>query len=375
MVRFLHLSDTHLGAMEYGIPEREKDYFDTFTEAINIGIEEDVDFIIHTGDLFDTNRPSNNALICLRDNMLRINEKGKKMYVIPGDHDRPKMRDANSARIFDFLGIEAMAVGDEPQIVDEKAFFIYAIGNYRRFRSDELKNLYRRGAEVAEKKHNTILMSHQAISPFFPPENCEADSSDLPANFSYMAFGHVHQFQQRNVASGIFSYAGSTELKSRNEIPAFLRQGKGVNIVDLEGDQASIKRRVLKEVRYQEEFSGLLEEVILKLEETLKKNFEKKPLLHITVNETVSRKTVENAISSYRESAIIMPPIINSQEEESHILNINEGVNARNIFNEFFKNEIKGGIAYDIFNYIKKEGNASEINEIRKLMDGWVDDN
>ncbi len=45
MATFLHLSDTHLGYKEYMMDERENDFYESFNEAIDIGLNEHVDFL------------------------------------------------------------------------------------------------------------------------------------------------------------------------------------------------------------------------------------------------------------------------------------------------------------------------------------------
>ena len=43
---FSHISDTHLGLQQYGLEEREKDIYDSFNQAIDISINDHVDFVI-----------------------------------------------------------------------------------------------------------------------------------------------------------------------------------------------------------------------------------------------------------------------------------------------------------------------------------------
>ncbi len=43
---FSHISDSHLGLIQYGSEERENDVYDAFHQAINISIKDHVDFLI-----------------------------------------------------------------------------------------------------------------------------------------------------------------------------------------------------------------------------------------------------------------------------------------------------------------------------------------
>ena len=49
---FSHISDLHLGLVQYGYEERENDVYDSFHQAIDISIKDHVDFVIFAGDIF-----------------------------------------------------------------------------------------------------------------------------------------------------------------------------------------------------------------------------------------------------------------------------------------------------------------------------------
>ncbi len=68
-MRLIHFSDTHLGYGAFskldvseGINQREADFYSAFQQAINRMIELKPDFVVHSGDLFDTVRPQNRAI-------------------------------------------------------------------------------------------------------------------------------------------------------------------------------------------------------------------------------------------------------------------------------------------------------------------------
>ncbi|KAL8431399.1 hypothetical protein Efla_001754 [Eimeria flavescens] len=59
--KILIATDTHLGFKEED-PVRGNDSFRTFEEVLQIGRREEVDFVLHGGDLFDENKPSRTTL-------------------------------------------------------------------------------------------------------------------------------------------------------------------------------------------------------------------------------------------------------------------------------------------------------------------------
>ncbi|MFA6711541.1 MAG: metallophosphoesterase, partial [Candidatus Caldatribacteriota bacterium] len=65
MVKFLHFADIHLGVENYGridartgLHSRLNDFIRTFTAAIDIALEEKVDFALFCGDAYKTNNPN-----------------------------------------------------------------------------------------------------------------------------------------------------------------------------------------------------------------------------------------------------------------------------------------------------------------------------
>ena len=45
IIKFAHLADTHLGYRQFGLLEREKDFYEVFDKIIDKIIEEKVDFV------------------------------------------------------------------------------------------------------------------------------------------------------------------------------------------------------------------------------------------------------------------------------------------------------------------------------------------
>ena len=52
-MQFIHMADTHLGYRQYGLSERENDFFEVFDQAIEEVVHERPEFVIHSGDLFE----------------------------------------------------------------------------------------------------------------------------------------------------------------------------------------------------------------------------------------------------------------------------------------------------------------------------------
>ncbi len=54
MIKFLHISDVHLGCRRYNLEERTKDFFRSWYDVIeNHALANEVDFVLIAGDFFD----------------------------------------------------------------------------------------------------------------------------------------------------------------------------------------------------------------------------------------------------------------------------------------------------------------------------------
>jgi exonuclease SbcD len=370
MARFLHLSDTHLGYKEYMMDIREEDFYESFNEAIDIGLEENVDFFVHTGDLFDTWSPSNRAMNEFKKAMLKLYKKDKIMYLIMGDHDRPKRTDEIASKIFDFLGVKLLGVEELQSVVinyGNEDILLSGISNMKGLRKNRLVEQYKKADIEAKQYKNSIMMSHQGVSPYLIAEACELDSKDLPVNFKYLAFGHVHDSYLIADKYPVFSYAGSTDLNSTNEVKNFLRNGKSVNLVDIENGNINAQRIKLKSTRYQDivssNYSSYMEDIekIINVPKANKKD----PLISVTIHGEADREDVKYKIKSLA-NVIIRGPVF-----EKEVRSIEGKPNMSKLhdyFKAYFKDENMASLAENIFNTIKNEDLETSYKLIKEIM-------
>ena len=90
MTQILHISDTHLDKRQYGNDLRRADFADAFDASVDIAINEDVDAVIHTGDLFDDPTPSVPAVNRCLDTIGRLEDAGIPFLAIVGNHERKR---------------------------------------------------------------------------------------------------------------------------------------------------------------------------------------------------------------------------------------------------------------------------------------------
>ena len=89
-MRIIHFSDTHLW-ITLENTTREEDFYLNFLKVIDDIIELKPDFVIHSGDLFHTPKPSNKAISIAIKWFLKLKENNIKVILIAWNHDTPRL--------------------------------------------------------------------------------------------------------------------------------------------------------------------------------------------------------------------------------------------------------------------------------------------
>jgi DNA repair protein SbcD/Mre11 len=93
-MKFLHIADIHLGCRRYNLEERTKDFYHAWADVINHhAIENQVDFVLIAGDLFNSRKVDPQAMNHAMAGLELLKEAGIPVLVIEGNHDQ---RDAIS---------------------------------------------------------------------------------------------------------------------------------------------------------------------------------------------------------------------------------------------------------------------------------------
>jgi DNA repair exonuclease SbcCD nuclease subunit len=92
------LGDAHLGRAyhnvtdpETGVNQRERDFEDSFTAAVDLCLAQEPDVLVWLGDVFDHPRPTYRSFRVAQRALLRIRETGLPLVVISGNHDTPRL--------------------------------------------------------------------------------------------------------------------------------------------------------------------------------------------------------------------------------------------------------------------------------------------
>ena len=215
-MKFAHLADCHIGAWKD--PKLRNANSKAFTKTIELCIAQKVDFILISGDLFNTSLPSIDLLKLVVIKLKELKDKNISVYIIPGSHD------------FSPSGKTILDVLEKADLLTN--VFKGKIHNKKlklEFTTDEKTGakitgiMGRRGMlekhfyqsldkeSLEEEQGYKIFMFHTALTEYKPKELTfmdSAPSSFLPKKFDYYAGGHVHYVFEKKEKNHLLIYPG-----------------------------------------------------------------------------------------------------------------------------------------------------------------------
>ena len=277
---FSHISDTHLGLVQYGLEERAQDVYDAFNQSIDISIKDHVNFVIFAGDIFHEPKPNGTAINQMANGLIRLKENCIDSFFILGEHDISRIRATPIPYVYHNLGF-SKSIGQGIPI----EYNGILLAGFDKIRKAEMPQYEEKFAEIDKRAQNhsghKILVLHQGITEF-NKFAAEIQSTDLPKNFTYYAMGHLHDkdVKQFNHLNGPIAYPGSTELISEG----IKETKKGFFEVDISGEEA-IPNWIQVDTRPQFSFKTEYKELSKTIDEISEKivNSTKKPIVEIKI--------------------------------------------------------------------------------------------
>ena len=106
MIRFIHAADAHIDSPLKGLEAHDGAPVDVlrgatrraFKNLIQLAIDENIDFLVIAGDLYDGDWKDYSAGLFFRGQMARLRDKGIPVYLIAGNHDAASVISSSSRR-------------------------------------------------------------------------------------------------------------------------------------------------------------------------------------------------------------------------------------------------------------------------------------
>ncbi len=202
--KIIHTADVHLSS-EY--PER----LEAFKQILDI-CEEEADYLVVSGDLFDANTDLEDLKTDLRP---LLSDNSFETLVIPGNHDKGAFRED------DYLG-------DSVTVLNERPFQSFETEDYNivgvPYTDESFSDLSDKLSEgFVEGKDNVLLLHctlQGASGGFGEEEEYMPVRPDelVKTGFDYVLGGHIHSMAVRKKFQGtVFAYPGSPASVSSTE--------------------------------------------------------------------------------------------------------------------------------------------------------------
>jgi len=316
---FSHISDMHLGLVQYNSEERENDIYDVFKQTIDISIKDHVDFVIFAGDIFHTPNPSGTAIMHMAHALKKLKKNNIDSFFVLGEHDISRIRSYPVPYVFHKLEFSQYIGEGNPTYYKD----VLIIG-FDKIRKSEMQDFESRFKEVdaiaKEHKGHKILVMHQGINEANKFAG-ELSANDLPKNFTYYAMGHLHDKFLKSFSNlkGSIAYPGSIELTTSEGIK---NTKKGFFQVDISGTEAKpewIELNIRPQVSASTNFEDLTKTVDAILEQIHESI--KKPIIELKIQgKDIQTDLVQAQISRLMPYALHCSWKISKQLSDSSVL-------------------------------------------------------
>ncbi|MCH7969146.1 MAG: exonuclease SbcCD subunit D [Thaumarchaeota archaeon] len=293
---FSHISDTHLGLVQYGSEEREQDVYLSFNQAIDISIKDHVDFVIFAGDIFHVPNPNGTAIVQMANALKRLKQNKIDSFFILGEHDISRIRTTPIPYVYHNLEVSKYIGQGKPLEYKD-----VLLAGFDKIRKSEISQFEEKFSEIDRiaKNHcgHKILVMHQGITEFNKFAG-ELLSTDLPKNFTYYAMGHLHDHDKKQFShlNGLVAYPGSIELTTSEGIK---ETKKGFFEVDVSGSEAKADWIEL-DTRPQFSIKTAYNELANSINEISKKieGLERKPIIELRIKgDKIENDIIQTQIS------------------------------------------------------------------------------
>lgn len=249
IVRFIHAADIHLDSALHGLARYEGAPVEqirsatrrAFDNLIELAIEEEVDFVLFAGDLYDGDWKDYNTGLYFMERMGRLRDARIRVFMIAGNHDAASqitkhLRLPENVTMFS-------TTAPEMALLDDLGVAIYGQGFATRAVTEDISQAY----PLGDPELFNIGLLHTCLDGKPGHERyapCTVDGL-RSKGYQYWALGHVHKREEISQEPWIV-FPGNIQGRHIQEGGA-----KGCTLVKIEnGDVISVEHRDLDVLRW-----------------------------------------------------------------------------------------------------------------------------
>ncbi len=329
---FVHLADLHLGYMQYNLAERREDFSRAFIEAVEKILKLKPSFVILSGDIFDSPRPSNLTLATAIREFKKLKDAGIKIFAVDGSHDlEPNIMTGTVLVPLHNTGLVNYLPRLEEGCWKDENYYIYGVQSSRNLReADEKISRYMKEKPPKPNPNlfNIFVFHGTLDNPRYAPPYLKPDirMEHLPEGFNYYAGGHVHEPLIQKFKTGILVYPGCLETTTYTE--AKISKGFYHVKVEFPGKPPEIERVEIENTRKfiveEKDFSGKTPDEIVQETSNLISKIDTEEAVLVVVLKG-------NLLPGLRKSQIDIPKIKSNAKKALYTIILNQMVEAEQL--------------------------------------------
>lgn len=197
MIRFIHAADVHIDSPLKGLEAHEGAPVDVlrgatrraFENLIQLAIDENIDFLVIAGDLYDEDWKDYSTGLFFRGQLARLRDKGILVYLIAGNHDAAsviskKLSLPENVHHFSTRTAESKEVAGHSVVIHGRGFPNRAVP----------ENIVLDYPAAAPNKFNIGLLHTSLNGKVGHDTYAPCSETDLrQKGYGYWALGHIHQ--------------------------------------------------------------------------------------------------------------------------------------------------------------------------------------
>ncbi len=217
-MKFLHTADLHLGAPFKSINASDAETGRKLRDAtltayegiVQLAIDEDVDFVLFAGDIFNAEHDMQHAQVQFRKGIRRLHDFGIQSFVICGNHDplvrnQKRLELPSSCTLFSTDSVTAVPVIKNGQVLAQVLGISYPDARVT-------ERLVARFPSASGNEftigmlHGNLANSvgHENYAPFTLAELAQP-------GYDYWALGHIHIHQEFRAGKAVAVFPGSPQ--------------------------------------------------------------------------------------------------------------------------------------------------------------------
>ena len=368
-MKILHFADVHLGMENYGksdpktgLNTRLIDFMRSLNSIVKFAIENKIDLVVFAGDAYKSREPDPTYQRAFASIIERISSNDIQVVLVAGNHDLPNTSaKANTLDIFSTLKIKNVYVSREPeilkiqtksgaiavvtipwmtksQLLEKEEYSKRSIEETNQIMTQKMIQKIQGLMEKIKSSEKSIMVAHlSAEGAHYGTERSIMVGSDIiiprsvisNPKLSYVALGHIHQFQQISKNPPII-YSGSIERIDFGEE----KEDKIFIVADISNRTTQIKKIKLParefitiEIKIDEKDDDPTEKVINKIRE--KNIVDKVVRIQIEIPEEKNSAIRETAVREALRDANFIASInkeVTSQERKKEELGYSDEI-------------------------------------------------